>query len=539
MAVLQISRIQLRRGKKNEASGLPQLASGEMAWAIDSQELYIGNGAVSEGAPTVGNTRILTENDNILDLAEQYQYKVNNELIQTGVDGINFPVIRTLQDRLDDFVTSSNFGILANGSDQTASIQNAITNLFVTTESRVVLQFLPGVFEISDTIDIPSYVSIEGAGAGKTVFNFTGTGTVFNFIKDDDGLTIQQSNQPRFISMKGFSVETDSIATQVFNLNSVRDSVFEDIEINGAWTNISATSSTSIGIGMYAFSSMVTCQRNKFTRVAVDGFCTGVYAKEDIFNNLFDSCGFSHLETAVKFGVGANLSSTGQQYGPRKNIIKNSRFETVNQHGIIVDNGYGNRSRSNTFIDVGNDGSGNAYSPAQDKYSIIKFTSAGNNSTQDIFDRAIDLASAGFGDDAYIAEVEGSVSFTTAETKVISLVQASSITPAFRIPLNETTGITIEYLYQSINYEQMRKGTMTIALDRLNNNIQFVDEYDYTGSTVAGDDEKLEFSAQIETIDNYQTVVIYYTNSNFNDDSRLTYSYTKHSFNYDQLHPTP
>lgn len=539
MAVLQISRIQLRRGKKNEASGLPQLASGEMAWAIDSQELYIGNGAVSEGAPTVGNTRILTENDNILDLAEQYQYKVNNELIQTGVDGINFPVIRTLQDRLDDFVTSSNFGILANGSDQTASIQNAITNLFVTTESRVVLQFLPGVFEISDTIDIPSYVSIEGAGAGKTVFNFTGTGTVFNFIKDDDGLTIQQSNQPRFISMKGFSVETDSIATQVFNLNSVRDSVFEDIEINGAWANISATSSTSIGIGMYAFSSMVTCQRNKFTRVAVDGFCTGVYAKEDIFNNLFDSCGFSHLETAVKFGVGANLSSTGQQYGPRKNVIKNSRFETVNQHGIIVDNGYGNRSRSNTFIDVGNDGSGNAYSPAQDKYSIIKFTSAGNNSTQDIFDRAIDLASAGFGDDAYIAEVEGSVSFTTAETKVISLVQASSITPAFRIPLNETTGITIEYLYQSINYEQMRKGTMTIALDRLNNNIQFVDEYDYTGSTVAGDDEKLEFSAQIETIDNYQTVVIYYTNSNFNDDSRLTYSYTKHSFNYDQLHPTP
>jgi hypothetical protein len=78
MAVLQISRIQLRRGKKNEASGLPQLASGEMAWAIDSQELYIGNGAVSEGAPAVGNTRLLTENDNILDLAEQYQYKVSD-----------------------------------------------------------------------------------------------------------------------------------------------------------------------------------------------------------------------------------------------------------------------------------------------------------------------------------------------------------------------------------------------------------------------------------------------------------------------------
>ena len=72
MAVVQISKIQLRRGKKLE-SGLPQLASGEMAWAIDTQELYVGNGAVSEGAPLVGNTKILTEHDNILDLLDQYR----------------------------------------------------------------------------------------------------------------------------------------------------------------------------------------------------------------------------------------------------------------------------------------------------------------------------------------------------------------------------------------------------------------------------------------------------------------------------------
>ena len=45
MAVVQISRIQVRRGRINSGTGLPQLASGEMAWAIDSQELYIGNGA--------------------------------------------------------------------------------------------------------------------------------------------------------------------------------------------------------------------------------------------------------------------------------------------------------------------------------------------------------------------------------------------------------------------------------------------------------------------------------------------------------------
>jgi len=525
MAVLQISRIQLRRGKKNEASGLPQLASGEMAWAIDSQELYIGNGAVSEGAPAVGNTRILTENENILDLAEQYQYNVDDPTIQTNAD-VNFPVIRTLQQRLDDSVTSNNYGILSDTTDQTANIQNAITNLFVTADNRVVLRFQPGIFEISDTIYIPSYVTIEGAGPEKTIFNFSGPGTVFEFIKDDDSLTLQQGNQPRFISMKGFSVTTDTIATRVFEMNSVRDSVFEDISIEGVWTTVSTTSTASIGIGMYALSSLVTCQRNKFTRVTVNGYCTGVYAKQDIFNNLFDDCGFNTLETGVKFGVGTGFGTTGFQYGPRKNIIKNSRFEAVNQHGIIVDNGYGNRSRSNTFINVGNDGSGNSYTPAQDKYSIIKFVYEGNSSTQDIFDRAIVLASGYFGVRPYLADVEGSVFFTSPETHIVNIGQAYTATNAFRISLNSSTGLDINYVYQSTAFEQMRKGTLSIALDRVHDNIQLVDEYDYTGTSALGDDEKLVFSANVEDIDGYKSIVVSYTNANVSDVATLTYSYT-------------
>jgi len=68
VAIVNIGRIQVRRGRKYTAgdqggTGIPQLASGEFGWAVDSQELYIGNGSVAEGAPYVGNTRILTEND--------------------------------------------------------------------------------------------------------------------------------------------------------------------------------------------------------------------------------------------------------------------------------------------------------------------------------------------------------------------------------------------------------------------------------------------------------------------------------------------
>ena len=65
MAIVSISRIQIRRGRKGQGSGLPQLAGGELGWAVDTQELFIGNGAVSEGAPAVGNSKVLTEHDNL------------------------------------------------------------------------------------------------------------------------------------------------------------------------------------------------------------------------------------------------------------------------------------------------------------------------------------------------------------------------------------------------------------------------------------------------------------------------------------------
>ena len=83
MPVVQISKIQLRRGQKNSQSGIPQLSSAEMAWAVDTQELFIGNGAVSEGSPYVGNTKIITEHDNILDLISGYRF-ANDDVSKIG-----------------------------------------------------------------------------------------------------------------------------------------------------------------------------------------------------------------------------------------------------------------------------------------------------------------------------------------------------------------------------------------------------------------------------------------------------------------------
>jgi hypothetical protein len=58
MAIVQISQLQVRRGLDQD---LPQLASGELGWSIDSRKLYIGNGTLNEGAPVLGHTEVLTE----------------------------------------------------------------------------------------------------------------------------------------------------------------------------------------------------------------------------------------------------------------------------------------------------------------------------------------------------------------------------------------------------------------------------------------------------------------------------------------------
>lgn len=60
MAILQISRLQNRRGLKEN---LPTLSSAEFGWALDTRELYIGNGNVLLSPQPGINTRVLTEHD--------------------------------------------------------------------------------------------------------------------------------------------------------------------------------------------------------------------------------------------------------------------------------------------------------------------------------------------------------------------------------------------------------------------------------------------------------------------------------------------
>ena len=93
MAVIQISKIQVRRGLQ---TNLPQLASAEFGWSVDERRLYIGNGTLAEGAPTVGNTEILTEYTDVASVVDTYFFKGTESgyTSQTGASSTT-PVTRT------------------------------------------------------------------------------------------------------------------------------------------------------------------------------------------------------------------------------------------------------------------------------------------------------------------------------------------------------------------------------------------------------------------------------------------------------------
>lgn len=500
MAVVQISKIQLRRGKRTD---LPVLASGEMAWCLDTQELFVGSGAVSEGAPAVGNVKLLTEADSVslLDIME-YTYKAGDAIIQTGAD-VNFPTVRTVQDRLDDYVNSADYGLVSTGDDQTEILQRIVNNLFldnITTgvPSRVVLTLQPGEYTFSETVYIPSYARIEGAGKERTIITYTGTGPAFAFVNDTStagdpkgiqGVDISSTtynNQPKYCYLKGFSlVMTDPDATG-FELNAVRDSVFEDISILG-----NSTTDTNVGLGLYAYTSLVTCQRNLFTNISVNTVNTLVYAKQDIKNNKFTNSYFENATYGFRFGVGADGSSTGEQYGPRKNVIENSFFTLIKQEAIYIAVGYGNRSTNNTFVNVGNNNAGNT-GVGKGLYSQIRFVQNGNISTDDNFDRAdptdttSDLASHNLTVD-YAGEFSGKGKFDVNETMSLTLARNTSFVNAIRFPYVGDSGIEIKYIIKSDTTDQMRKGTISISVNATTQDVQLTDDYEYTGSTPSGD----------------------------------------------------
>jgi hypothetical protein len=635
MAVVQISRIQIRRGQANQGTGFPQLASGELGWAIDTQQLYIGNGAVSEGSPSVGNTRVLTQTDlsGTSNLLQQLQhiYRVNDVSVVTGPN-VNSPVQRSLQNRLDDFVNTADFGTRGDGigtsvtNDDTAALQRAINQLFLNattpaysntvsgTSKRVILQMPAGQYNTSGTIYIPSYASLIGAGADKTVIYYnpvstitgatalnsyvitttaaatkmvgatvSGTGiptgstvstvivgtsitisapatatgatvsitvtlagAAIQFVNDSSTASVPSSigstlgtTQPRNIVIKDLTIWTPTGKNTCLQLDAVKDSVFENLNLRGDWA--SSLNPLSRGIYMQAVSSVVTCERNIFKNIKFEKFSYAVSTLSDIRYNSFIDCFVTDAYQGMALGVGANASSSGQQFGPRETEIVNCKFYNVRRQAVYVDLGTANTTRDCKYINVGNDGAGNTGAV----YPQVYFTNYGNTSQNDFSDRPNDLAASNL-TVQYVPEVSGHGTYYLAGTRGVVLGFISSTpTLAFRLPCSTTVmGIpnssvtySISYIYKSASNSFTRRGVITLSADIDSRQIQLSDDYDFAGVDANGTNSLLldfkgyflDATGAVYTGAGGQSVIsigIYYTN-NFNGDTgTMAYSYT-------------
>lgn len=534
MAVIQISRIQIRRGRQNEGSGVPQLAGGEFGWAVDTQKLYIGNGAVSEGSPYVGNTEVLTEHTNLFEYASSYTYRSDAAYMQTG-STVNGPVIRTLQQRLDDRVSVRAFGCPGDGTDQTADIQRAIYQLFINDanrtnpQSRVVLYVEPGVYEVSSTIYIPPFVTIQGAGMSKTIFRMTGTGPVFRTVNGattisslgNDAVT-NETNQAKYISMSDFTIDMTVENTVAFRLENCTRSLFKDIEIAGPWRSGDAYTDDSVAIQMNALSSAVTTSYNTFENIHVQGFAYGVRSKYDIKNNLWDNCTFDDAVWAFQFGEDTIIGNSGQLTGPIYNTIKNCRFDDIDREAIRVMNGNYNDSSDNKFFNVGNEG-GSSINPL---HPIITYANNTNLSTNDWFQRSEEL---GYNLEflynvVFVPEVSGPVITQQAYTHNIQIGELGEYTKVAKFPADVGKSIELDYLYRSNQVQALRSGTIRITVDPTNDVQTLSDDYDFVGDITLA--ENLSFVAQNfdeNGDDEIDTVALMVLNSTSSDDAELYY----------------
>jgi hypothetical protein len=499
MAIVQISRIQHRRGRQGGATSIPQLASGEIGWAIDTQELYIGNGAVSEGAPAVGNTKILTEGTNLFALIDQYSYKTNDTLW----DG-DIPVARSLQSKLDDVVSIFDFGATGDNSDQTTVIQGAIDKLYKTTEvsHKVILWFPAGEYTISSTIILPPFVTLRGAGKGKTIINANNCDLfqTVHYDPNDPGSTVPtEDSQAQYIEISAMTLTSNS-KSAVLSLESCKYSMFKDLRFEGAWPAVGVLNDRAEGfwaaskaVVFNAPNSLIICRNNLFSNIEVDSFFYAVYSNTDNKYNTFSDSVFTNLGRGIGFGEGLDvLGGVGSETGPSYNVFERSIFNTIDTQAINVEYGEYNVSRDNQFFNVGNFNSGETVDPAAT--SIINFVSYTNSSMLDFFGRAVTLSRNEDLAVAYPPEVAGRRFHQGAyvnETTIGNRLDGELL----QFPLIDRGTIFVDYVYTDATNSIVKEGTIEIISNTsgIGNVITLNDEFSYIGDNAYADD--LTFSA--------------------------------------------
>jgi len=366
MAIVQISQIQLRRGLHDD---LPQLASAEMGWSIDTRQLFIGNGTLAEYAPTEGITEILTEYSDFLSFITSYQFKGTDSgyTSQTGVD-VTHPVTRSLQTILDEAVISvRSFGAVGDGvTDDTASITRAIREIYKDslnqTQKQVqrTIKFPAGTYKITSALPCPPNLTITGDGKNNSVISAT-TGSVFytcDSLYQTSSLGTNGATMPGFVTASDITLLTNAGTSPVLQIDSANDIVFNRCGLTGPAGVTNLVSINSISTISLALSFNNCTLTGGVGGIGFPGYATGVRVS---------GCTFSGQTT---YGIDCSPYVTGL-------VDANNYYIGIPTpvRGITGNNySYGSIT-SNTAVDFGGVYSGSA---KQGTGRTVVYAAAGN-----------------------------------------------------------------------------------------------------------------------------------------------------------------
>jgi hypothetical protein len=526
MAVIQISKIQVRRGAIGE-QGMPQLASGEMGWAVDTQQLFIGNGSVAEGAPAVGNTEVLTQYStatiNLFNCIYEYQ--------GGKPDGYFKPhtVERSLQSKLDERVSVLDFGADPTGTNPCDhAIQTAITATYMNANYnptgidpdltfRKILHFPAGKYLISATIYLPPHVSIEGEGVNNTrliSINTSGNNTIFrtrsiynpigggiDFLTPltslSEPVTGVSINNLSFAYDKNVPIYTNTTVTSaLLVLDMTTYSEVRNCKFQGTYTNLFGTSLAAVtrqgqvpvryaGIGITGEKTTnLEIDNNEFNSLIMGTFCYRDNKYVTYSNNIYDTLFYGLV-------AGGTQPATGNVEGGLYNQAINNKFLNINRTGILVNVPRGATtttgfvSNGNLFDNVGNGTVGNDGGQLTECINFDQAT--GCVSINDRFTR-FDLAQTKYATSAFLPLVSGQavvIDDKTAYRYPIVFSTVTTSTTLIRIPfLNTLTNVTMEYSIQKST--GFRKGTFTVSAPPFGlGSVTYKDDYNYSGTDPA------------------------------------------------------
>ena len=342
MPIVQISRIQHRRGKRTD---LPQLAAGELGWVIDEQRLFIGNGTVADGSPAVGNTEIMTSGSSAFTTSLSYVYKGylgDSTPIITGASGA---VTRTLQQRLDDFASVKQFDAKGdNSTDDTAAIQRALDELYSDTDqddtrARRTLYFPAGIYKITSALTIPPFAHLVGEGPDKTIISNSGATNAVAVTEDDDGnvygsIGTASATTPTQIHVTGLTFK-NTVAYGGISIDNASSMFFNNCKFQGSYTSGGADNSNSKGITVRSTTAL-PCSKIIFNQCQFTKFARLVDFSFDVTNVRFTNCDFTEAFYGAIFGEAVDGSTNGLTIGPRDIQFNGNSWSTIGQQAIYV-----------------------------------------------------------------------------------------------------------------------------------------------------------------------------------------------------------